>query len=181
MPDGPAVWGGPVRGRTCGGCTFCCTAVPAQLDSGLKKAGERCVHQRHPGCKIHSRKPVACQAWSCRWLFDDATEHMRRPDHAGFCIDPQTDTVLANGVPLPVLQVWVDPKRPEAHRDPALRDHCERVYRRWSIAALVRWGTGDGMLLVPPGRPGDPWTEHGGTVVPQAELDRQVRFNRRRP
>jgi hypothetical protein len=48
-----------------------------------------------------------------------------------------------------VLQIWVDPKYPDAHEDPALRkmlnDHKE--------IALIRFGNERAIVLCPPSRP----------------------------
>ena len=49
----------------------------------------------------------------------DGRSGIRRPDLAGYAIDPMLDTILVDKQPVEVIQVWVDPARREAHRDPA--------------------------------------------------------------
>jgi hypothetical protein len=68
-------------------------------------------------------------------------------------------------VPLPVIQIWVDPHYPEAHREPRLRKWLEAMSREgW--AALVRFDPQEAMMLIPPimsdqGR----WEELGGASM----------------
>jgi hypothetical protein len=51
--------------------------------------------------------------------------------------------ILADGHPIHVLQVWVDPARPKAHRDPMLRAYLALMAERHRMAALIRWGYPD--------------------------------------
>ena len=53
-----------------------------------------------------------------------------------------------NIVEVPVVQVWVDPDFPDAHRDPALREWLDRTGQ----VALIRYSSGDGFCLFPPSR-----------------------------
>ncbi len=141
------IFGPPVLGRKCGSCHACCTLVPvvaAELD---KPANVRCPHVFSHGCRIYAARPEPCQVWSCRWLIDAETRGLRRPDHAGYIIDPMTDTILANDNPYDCLQVWCDPRRRDAHRDPALRAYLAT----FDIPAIVRWSDQEGCLLVHPG------------------------------
>lgn len=48
-------------------------------------------------------------------------------------------------VEYPVVQVWVDPAHPHAHRDPGLRAYLAKI----GEVALVRTGA-EGFVLVPP-------------------------------
>jgi len=43
-----------------------------------------------------------------------------------------------------------DPKRRDAHRDPALREYLATLARERAIPAIVRWEQPDSMLLVAP-------------------------------
>ena len=122
--------------RRCGGCTLCCKLLPVE-EIG-KHAGERCRHQRWgKGCAVYRRGlPVSCSLWSCAWLADAGAAGLPRPDRAHYVVDIVADTVRVvphDGTPptlLSVIQVWLDPAFPEAHRDPALRayivtsSHC---------------------------------------------------------
>jgi hypothetical protein len=147
---GLLIFGLPVRNRSCGACTLCCTLPPVDLPRGKKLAGERCEHVCSKGCRIYARRPDPCRVWQCRWLFDPATAGLRRPDHSGYIVDPMPDTILSNGQPVDVLQVWVDPKRRDAHRDPALRAYLLGVAETHRMPAIVRWSSTDGMVLAAP-------------------------------
>src|SRR5688572_10605312 len=108
--------------RQCGSCQACCTLLPTREVPTL--AGERCRHQRFgKGCAIYDRRPLPCQLWSCRWLVEDDTADLSRPDRSGYVIDMMPDFITlqdhVTGVDqrMEVVQVWVDPRRPGSHRD----------------------------------------------------------------
>ena len=66
---------------------------------------------------------------------------------------------------IPVVQVWVDPKRPNAHRDPALRAYL------WGRAqagetALIRYSATEAFVLAAPATPGGEWLEIQGNGEP---------------
>jgi hypothetical protein len=165
-------FGPPVRGRNCGTCRSCCVQVPVLLDDEHKPANTRCKHLCSRGCGIYDNRPRPCVAWSCMWLYDPSTAALRRPDHSGYIIDPMPDHVLANGVPKQVVQVWVDPKRRDAHRDPALRAWLDAVGQRFKMAAIVRWSSRDSIVLIPPSLSEDgQWWEIGGELRDQDEID----------
>lgn len=136
--------------RQCGDCTLCCKLVPVrELDKG---AGQRCLYQRHgAGCTIYAHRPMSCQLWSCLWYADaPRTADLRRPDRSHYVIDIFPDFVEVTGgeetIRLDVVVVWVDPKYPDAHRDPALRAMLERQ----RSAALIRYSATDGFVIFPP-------------------------------
>jgi hypothetical protein len=155
--QGWTIFGAPVHGRSCGSCKACCTWLPVHLPTAYKPANVRCTHLRSKGCNIYDRRPETCRAWSCRWLFDPCLGDVRRPDIAGFAVDPLLDTLIVDGEPRAAVQVWLDPDRLDAHRDPALRAWLERV----RLPAIVRWGALEGLVIVPPAlvREGV-WLEH---------------------
>lgn len=141
--------------RACGDCQLCCKLLPVR--SLGKGAGERCKHQRHhKGCaiytKLHQIAPE-CRLWNCRWLLNDDAGELARPDRSHYVIDVMPEYVTVeepDGGPthkFRVVQVWVDPKHPDAHRDPALRDWLER---RQGWAMLVRYSGHDGFVVFPP-------------------------------
>lgn len=146
-----------IAARDCGGCTLCCRLVPVrELD---KPAGERCRHQRTgKGCAVYQRAgfPMSCRFWSCAWLTGDDTADLRRPDRSRYVIDPMPDYVtLVNDEtgarsPLEVVQIWCDPKFPDAWKDPALLDFIERRGREGK-AAIVRYSQSGGVGVFPPG------------------------------
>jgi hypothetical protein len=144
--------------RRCGGCTLCCKLLP-QVE--LKKpGGQRCQHQRMgQGCMIYARRPPSCRLWSCRWLVEDDTADLSRPDRSHYVIDIMPDFVTA--VPgdgqerfyVQVVQVWIDPKYPDAHRDPQLRAYLARRGEE-NIAAIIRYGEVEAFVLSPPAMSG---------------------------
>ena len=152
--------------RKCGDCQLCCKLLPVPpLD---KKAGERCRHQRFgKGCKVYNQPamPIDCKLWHCRWLLNDDTDDLSRPDHSHCVIDIMPDFITTldhdTGVTrhLEVVQVWIDPKHPEAHRDPALR---RWMFRRAleGKATLVRFNAMDAIVVfAPPFDRGGQWHE----------------------
>src|SRR4029077_11622358 len=110
-----------------------------------KPAGKRCPHQKHgKGCAVYDKRPFGCRMWTCRWLDDPDTKDLRRPDRSHYVIDMSPDYVtwINNDTGakehVPVVQIWIDPDYPLAHRDPALRQFLE-MYGARSIPALVRY------------------------------------------
>ena len=154
----------PRLSRRCGDCQLCCKLLPVR--SLGKGAGERCRHQQHhKGCKVYANLLAVapeCRLWNCRWLVDEAGD-TSRPDHAHFVIDVMPDFIRAddgdgNIVEVPVVQVWVDPRYPDAHRDPAFRAWLDREGQ----VALIRYSSGDGFVLFPPSRMASrEWLEKG--------------------
>jgi len=140
--------------RQCGGCTACCKITPVkELD---KPANTRCQHQRfQKGCAIYAKRPMSCRLWSCAWLVDPAAADLRRPDHGHMVVDILPDFVTlkyGDGQPdvqIPVVQVWIDPAYPDAHRDPAFRAYIERRGED-GFMALIRTGSMDAWVLCPP-------------------------------
>jgi len=144
--DGWVIFGPPVRGRQCGACTACCTQLPVDLGCEVKPANVSCKHICSRGCRIYAGRPEPCVAWSCAWLINASTDKLRRPDQSGLVIDCQMDEILADGRRQMVIQVWVDPGRPDAHRD----THFRQWLSAQRMPAIVRTGSYDGFVLVPP-------------------------------
>jgi hypothetical protein len=159
-------WGRTPGGRHCGGCTLCCKLLPVPQ---LKKlAGERCRHQRTgKGCAIyHSNMPSSCHYWNCRWLANLDTADLSRPDRVHYVIDVMPDHIdlenkkTGERIPVEIIQIWVDPDFPDAHRDPALRAYLERQRK----PALIRYDNKKAFALFPPSCAEDgQWHEQGGT------------------
>lgn len=144
---------GRVR-RQCGDCTLCCKLIPVQ--SMNKEAGTRCRHQRHTGCAIYARRPADCAVWFCKWLINDDAGELSRPDRSHYVIDMMPDYVTmthndtGERTQIPVVQIWVDPKHRDAHRDPALRAWLERRGELDGFAAIIRYSATEGFVLFPP-------------------------------
>jgi hypothetical protein len=158
--------------RACGECTLCCKLLPVR--SLNKGAGERCQHQSHArGCKVYARLESVspeCRLWSCRWLVNDDAADLSRPDRSHYVIDLMPDFVSlrddATGElqHIQVVQIWVDPKHPDAHRDPALRAYLERRAQD-NIIGLVRWNDLDAIALFPPALSADrQWHEKDSSM-----------------
>lgn len=144
--------------RRCDGCTLCCTLVP--VASLGKPAGRRCQHQRSAldlkgaGCAVYHAAgfPGECGLWSCRWLINDDMDDMLRPDRAHYVVDIVPDYVTAQNpgksdAHVSIVQIWVDPNWPDAHKDFGLR---RWIIRQEKYAALVRYNEKDAILLIPP-------------------------------
>jgi Putative zinc- or iron-chelating domain len=172
--------------RRCGDCQLCCKLLPMQSSAraqahgaiaamvkanvaklsdfaGMveefdKPAGVRCPHQHHgKGCAVYSRRPFGCRMWHCRWVQNDDTAELQRPDRSHYVIDSQPDFVTSvnnetgERQRIPVIQVWLDPDYPDAHRDPKLRAFLARAAEQPPHAiALIRLGRGRGFTLWPP-------------------------------
>lgn len=141
--------------RQCGDCQLCCKLMP--VGELGKRAGTRCEHQRAgKGCQVYTSPamPASCRLWSCRWI-NGSAPGLRRPDRTHFVIDCLPDYItLQDGVTgkahkIPVLQIWVDPDYPDAHRDPQLRAYLDEQGRQ-GFMALVRYDSQRAFLLAPP-------------------------------
>jgi hypothetical protein len=163
--------------RRCGECTLCCTLLP--VVALKKKGGERCINQRGLGCKVHDKEgfPVECKLWNCRWLIDKTTTKLLRPDISHYVIDIMPDFVTAhnNGreVKVPVLQVWIDPRHPHAHRDPNFREWVRQ--HEPECAVLCRYNEMDAILLIPPHMSDKgQWEERGSDGGPGMTIENRT-------
>jgi hypothetical protein len=106
---------------------------------------------------------MSCQLWSCRWLVEETTGELPRPDRSHYVIDLIPDFITMkphDGSPvthIEVVQVWVDPAHRLAHRAPS--------FRRWlaekNKPAIVRYSSREGFVLFPPSMTdGRGWVEH---------------------
>lgn len=152
--------------RKCNECTLCCRLLPvAEIGKG---AGEKCAQQRAKGCRVYGSKafPNGCKVWTCLWLADESLQ-LPRPDRAGYVIDTAPDFVVIEGYTVSVIQIWVDPRSPDAHRDPALRAWLAQRWETHRQLALVRYDSQRATALLPPGVVTDGWYEQAGNGRPQ--------------
>jgi hypothetical protein len=140
----------------------------------VKPAGERCPHQRHSkGCAIYAKRPFGCRTWNCRWLVEDDTQDLKRPDRSHYVIDIMPDYLEVQDnetggkvTTLTAIQIWVDPKYPDAHRDPALREYLERRGKE-DMVAIIRYNSSDAFTIFPPSL-----SEDGQWHEVESKLDR---------
>jgi hypothetical protein len=151
--------------RQCGDCQLCCRLVPVPPLG--KAAGTACRYQKfHKGCTVYHKRemPLECSIWSCRWLINDDADELSRPDRAHYVLDIMPDfiTITEEGIEkqhIQVAQIWVDPKYPDAHRDPALRRWLVRRAEE-GVAAIIRYSERDAFILfAPPFSPDGQWHE----------------------
>jgi Fe-S-cluster containining protein len=119
-------------------------AIVGAIPDFDKPAGQPCPHQRHgKGCKVYSKRPMGCRLWSCRWVVEDDTTNMSRPDRCHYVIDMSPDFVTTDNVDgksetIPVIQVWVDVGYRDAYKDLALREYLIRRSQE-GYCALIRF------------------------------------------
>jgi hypothetical protein len=135
--------------RRCNECTLCCRLVP--VGEIGKPANTVCPQQRSKGCRVYGTRsfPRACRLWSCLWFTNDSVP-LQRPDRSHYVIDGALDFVQLDGEPFKALQIWVDPRFPNAHRDPALRAWLEVRWETHNELALVRFDSASALVLIPP-------------------------------
>lgn len=169
-------------GRECGGCTLCCKLTPVPGPPLHKPAGVRCKHQRTGrGCAIYERRPFACATWACRWLIDRETAGMPRPDRCHYVIDIKADYIEmvhddGHRDRMGVIQVWLDPAFPDAHREPHLRAYMLRMAKLHRYATIIRLSSREAVTVFPPPLSSDgQWHERGdGTIVNRDKTDQTV-------
>ena len=140
--------------RKCGQCTLCCKLTPVPEIS--KPGGCRCQHQRMgKGCAIYKKRPMSCRVWSCRWLVEEDTADQRRPDLSHCVIDIMPDFVTmrdndsGEATQIPVVQIWVDPRFPDAWQAREIMDYIERQGNA-GFGAIIRFNETDATVVFPP-------------------------------
>lgn len=135
--------------RTCGECTLCCKLLPVrELE---KPANTRCQHQCSKGCKVYhtAEMPVSCKVWNCRWLVNDDTHDLPRPDRCGYVIDTMPDIITVedrdgNSEQFLVVQIWAEkwiqrwPK--------SLLKYLERRSKE-DVVGLIRFSNNDAVTI----------------------------------
>lgn len=149
--------------RQCGDCQLCCTLLPVN-DLG-KAANERCRFQKfRKGCSVYRgpEMPVCCTMWSCRWLTNEDTANLSRPDRTRYVVDGMPDFIEAmNGteqIKIMAVQIWVDPRYRDAWRDPDLLAYLDRRGQE-GVVAIIRYSSEDSFIVVPPSISGEGFVE----------------------
>ena len=150
--------------RQCGECQLCCKLLPVRSPLLDKESNTKCRYQKFGvGCTVYRthKMPFECGAWKCRWLVNDDTAQLSRPDRSHYVVDLMPDfiTVKPNDdavqpTNFEVIQVWVDRKYPDAWRDPDLLAYLARRGFE-NKAALIRYGASESFVLLPPAMCGD--------------------------
>src|SRR4029077_937275 len=147
---------------------------PSHITKAHKPAGVRCEHQRFgKGCNRYADRPTPCRIWNCRWLLNADTADQSRPDHSHVVIDTMPDFVVCNDGSgdqhVEAVQVWVDPKYPDAHRAPAIRAYMQRRALEGKVT-LVRVACGKTFTVIAPSMMANgEWAEVEGEMVAQGE------------
>jgi len=143
--------------RQCNDCQLCCKLLPVRSPLLNKESNTKCPHQKFSvGCLVYNspRMPSECGLWNCRWLVNDDTAKLSRPDRSHVVIDLMPDFIVAQNNEtgfkqnLEVIQIWVDARYPEAWRDPELLSYLERRGVEGK-AALIRYNAHEKKLALP--------------------------------
>jgi hypothetical protein len=161
--------------RKCGDCTLCCKLLPvAELN---KPASTRCKHQRQiKGCLVYHEPnmPVSCKVWNCRWLVNNDTADLARPDRSHYVIDIMPDFVVAldqgRNIKIQVVQIWCDTNHPDAWKDPRLKEYMIRRGAE-GIASMIRYNSNDAIVVIPPNMTKEnQWVIRGGDMREKEDL-----------
>jgi hypothetical protein len=171
---------GKLMKRECGDCQLCCKLLP--VSEIHKPANTKCVHQRvHKGCLVYytNKMPLSCHVWNCRWLINNDTNDLARPDRSHYVIDIMPDAVLAldgdRVVQIQTVQIWVDPKYPNAYKDLRLREYLLRRGKE-GIVGQIRFDSERSIILIPPNMNiENEWVEKPGEAKETGDVQKIVR------
>jgi hypothetical protein len=116
-----------------------------------------CQHAKANRCTIYETRPQSCVRWSCMWLVSDHPDELK-PNRSHVVFDILPDVVNTEEGAKGVVQLWVDPGYPDAHRAPAVRRVIEGIGTVEGMPTLARIGA-RGLLIVPPCLNGGVWLE----------------------
>lgn len=141
--------------RACGDCKACCK-LPPNAEMG-KPSNKRCDHLSNArGCKIYASRPRTCRLFRCQWLSESDTADIGRPDRVHYIIDPAPDVITMQDnetgaeTYYQAVQIWCDPRYPDAWQDQALMRFLSRRSAD-DILAIVRYGDNiNDFVLLPP-------------------------------
>lgn len=72
-----------VPGRSCGGCSACCTELGVVGGDLRKMPGDECPNcVPGKGCAIYAQRPQPCRNFHCLWLSLDGLDDSWRPDRS---------------------------------------------------------------------------------------------------
>jgi hypothetical protein len=84
--------GGPVPGRECGTCDYCCVVFENTIPEIAKPPGTRCRNLTAAGCAIYETRPDMCAKWMCGWRLIAGLPENWRPDLSGILVYQQPST-----------------------------------------------------------------------------------------
>lgn len=168
-----------MTGRQCSDCQLCCRLVPVRELN--KDGGQKCQHQRAGlGCNIYPRRPHSCRNWNCAWLIDPSAAGLRRPDRGGYVVDIMPEFVKAidnatgEATTIPVIQVWIDPKRPlDWWKDQGLLAYLDERGKT-GFAAIMRLSSSEGYVIFPPSMTGQGWQRGNSSTASEEHTFAEV-------
>ena len=153
----------PQPRRPCGDCSLCCKLLPVvELEKPRNHWCRHVAAGKH-ACTVYAARPDACRLWSCGYVLlrDPPPELMPSRCHCVF--DMMVDKIWIHGAEVAVMQIWVDPAYPYAHRAPAVRRQIKAAAEQ-GFVSLARIGT-RGVVIVPPETGGEEWIEREARTV----------------
>lgn len=91
-------------GRSCGGCTACCTVLA--VDELRKPMRWACDHLTCGGCRVYAERPQSCRDFNCLWLRGEiAGDESTRPDRLGVLFD-YYQSAASDESRLVAFEVW---------------------------------------------------------------------------
>ena len=108
--------------KDCGECSLCCKLVKVP---GLAEAGEWCPNCKPGrvggGCTIHENRPDFCKGYHCFWRAESWPDEFR----------PDKCKVIFEALPgVLTIVISVDPSRPDAWQEKAIRTIIEKLRRK---------------------------------------------------
>jgi hypothetical protein len=147
--------GGPVPGRECGACDYCCVVFENTIPEIAKPAGTRCRNLTAGGCAIYETRPDMCAKWLCGWRLIPGLPENWRPDLSGILVYQQVCAQPDYGATALVLALK---QGQESMHDPVLQGFVQAMVsvRVPIYLALIKDGVGPSVFLNPeleaPGR-----------------------------
>lgn len=187
--DGSAILEfGEGTGRKCGDCTLCCKLLAVPVPPVNKPAGVRCRYVRaRKGCTIYPYRPGACRTWFCRWICDPNAHALTRPNRSGFVVDLEYDKIRTQNNETgelggwTMLQVWVDPEKPNAYRSAECRRYLQHMAKKFGVGAIVRFDSQRAVLVFAPALTGAGWhEEHNAKMQPRGDGPDEVPYQNSR-
>lgn len=127
------------RGRECGGCTACCTALA--VSEVAKPANSPCQHLLQidaptggGGCGIYYTRPKSCEVYECLWRAGNLHPEEYRPDRCGLIFN----------------MLWEPGSPAERHRTAVCREVWPNAAEQEAGASLLRLLAGRTLVLLMP-------------------------------